>query len=262
VPELTSLADFRVERGAELLARRGDGSTIDGFLEVAKRQGWQVVPAAAYAAMPSGKVEDDVFEAFWKDVAETIAAEGGGLSAVFLSLHGAMVTETLHDVEGELLARLRSTPAIASLPIFGVFDLHANFTERMAENANALVCYRENPHIDARDSAVRAADLLARALATGVVPRMRRRNSPIIWPPTGTGTADTPMRDLEAAARAIEREDPSIWAAMRFSRSLDPSRSGQFSSWNRQTISVAALPATEPRSCEPCSGTDAGAPRR
>src|SRR5690606_29015227 len=88
----------------------------------------------------------------------------------------------------------------------------ANVTERMVENANALVCYRENPHIDARESSVRAAELLARTLADGVVPRMRRRNPPIIWPPTGTGTADAPMSDLEAAARAIEQETPSIWA--------------------------------------------------
>ncbi|WP_350143936.1 M81 family metallopeptidase, partial [Haliea sp.] len=33
-------------------------------------------------------------------------------------------------------------------------------------------CYRENPHIDARDSAVRAAELLARCLNEGTVPRM------------------------------------------------------------------------------------------
>ena len=36
--------------------------------------------------------------------------------------------------------------------------------------------------------------------------------APMIWPPTGTGTADRPMRDLEALARDIEAADPSIWA--------------------------------------------------
>jgi len=213
VSEQTRLEDFKVERGDAVAARRGDGSTIDGFLEVADRLGWDVLPAATYAAMPSGRVDDNVLEAFWVDIERALTtAAGSALSAVFLSLHGAMVSRSFDDVEGELLTRLRKLPGTARLPIFGVFDLHANFTQRMAEGADCLICYRENPHTDARASAVRAAELLGRCLNTGVTPRMRRRNPPIIWPPTGTGTADTPMRDLEALAREIEVQDPAIWA--------------------------------------------------
>ena len=40
---------------------------------------------------------------------------------------------------------------------------------------------------------------------------MLARNAPIIWAPTGVGTADRPMRDLEALARQIEAENPEIW---------------------------------------------------
>jgi microcystin degradation protein MlrC len=82
----------------------------------------------------------------------------------------------------------------------------------MADHVNGLVCFRENPHTDARESAVRSARLLSRCLREGVTPRMKVRNAPILWPPTGTGTADRPMRDLEARAREIEKADPSIWA--------------------------------------------------
>jgi microcystin degradation protein MlrC len=59
---------------------------------------------------------------------------------------------------------------------------------------------------------MRAARLLAKALKSGRMPRSLRRSVPIVWPPTGTGTADTPMRDLEALARRIETENPDIWA--------------------------------------------------
>ncbi len=82
----------------------------------------------------------------------------------------------------------------------------------MAALSNGLVGYRENPHVDARESAMRGADLLARALETGRVPRTFWRHPPIIWPPTGTGSADTPVADLERLARAIEAENPEIWA--------------------------------------------------
>ncbi|MBN9022611.1 MAG: M81 family metallopeptidase [Rhizobiales bacterium] len=213
VPATTGLADFRIERDAELFARRGDGSQVDGFLAVADREGWEVVPACSYTATPSGRVEDAVIAAFFADLiprAERAARDG--IDAVYLSLHGAMVSQSLDDVEGELLRRLRAVPGLGTVPLFGVFDLHANLSEAMTRHADGLVCYRENPHVDARDAAVRAAELLARCLATGERPRMVRRSVPIVWPPTGTGTADLPMRDLEALARAIEAADPAIWA--------------------------------------------------
>src|SRR5690606_19793426 len=128
--------------------RRGDGSQVDGFLEVAEREGWQVVPACSYTATPSGLVEDAVVDAFFADLmprAERAAAEG--IDAVFLSLHGAMASRSIDDVEGEVLRRLRSVPGLRTAPVFGVFDLHANLTEAMTTLADGLVCYRENPHV-------------------------------------------------------------------------------------------------------------------
>ncbi len=213
VPEPTTLADFTIRRGDEILTRRGDGSTIDGFIEVADEAGWDVIPVSDYAALPAGTVEHAVFEAFWRELDEAIRRElqGKGLDAIWLALHGAMVTSKSEDPEGELLQRIRQIPGAEALPLFGVFDLHANFTPLMAEHANALVAYRENPHTDARESAVRSALLLKRALETGVLPRMLAHVAPVLWPPTGTGTADRPMRDLEALARQIEERDPAVW---------------------------------------------------
>ncbi|MDC9824893.1 M81 family metallopeptidase [Devosia sp. ZB163] len=214
VDEITGLADFDINRGDAILARRGDGSTIDGFLEVAEREGWEVVPVSDYSALPSGTADQAVFEKFWNelDAGLRAALADGGLDGVWLGLHGAMVTTGSVDPEGELLRRIRAVPGAESLPIYGVFDLHATFTPLMAEHATGLVGYRENPHTDARESAVRSADLLARTLREGVIPRMHVRNAALIWPPTGTGTADSPMRDLEALARQIEAEHSDIWA--------------------------------------------------
>lgn len=212
VDEVTGLDRFRIRAGVELLARAGDGSGIDGFLAVAAEQGWTVVPSADYAATPSGLVDHAVFEAFWGAVqADLRAALAGGLDGIFLGLHGAMMTTEEPDVEGELLRRIRATPGVADLPLFGAFDLHANLTPAMCELADGLVCYRENPHIDARETSVRAARLLARCLDGGRRPHHRFRQMPIVLPPTGTGTADLPMRALEDAAREAER-DPHVFA--------------------------------------------------
>jgi microcystin degradation protein MlrC len=211
--DVTGLAQMRIHRGAALLARAGDGSQIDGFLQVAAEAGWEVVPAVSYAATPSGLVDHAVFEAFWAELDAALRnALAGGLDGIFLSLHGAMLTTAEPDVEGELLRRIRSVPGAAALPLFGVFDLHATLTPAMTALADGLVCYRENPHVDARETAVRAARLLRHSLASTRRPRQWLRNMPILWPPTGTGTANEPMRGLEAEARAIEAGHPGILA--------------------------------------------------
>jgi NAD(P)-dependent dehydrogenase (short-subunit alcohol dehydrogenase family) len=94
--DITDRSAFRIRRGGEIMARRGDASMMDGFLSVAEREGWEVVPTADYGATPSGQVDHAVFEAFWADVEPTLRrAVADGLDAIFLNLHGAMVTTRL-----------------------------------------------------------------------------------------------------------------------------------------------------------------------
>lgn len=212
--EITRADATRVRRGEELLARRGDGSTVDGFLTVAARERWTVVPLLEIGAMPSGTLDHAIFEAFWLEFERSArAAMQQGVDGIWLALHGAMVTTRSRDPEGDLFARIRALPGLDKVPLFGVFDLHATFTTAMARHADCLVGYRENPHIDAFDMAAVSAELLARTLRTGVRPRMITRTLPLVWPPTGTGTAAAPMKPMETEARRIEASDPDIWAA-------------------------------------------------
>jgi microcystin degradation protein MlrC len=211
--DTTALADFEVRLDLELEAARGDSSPLGGVFEVAERHGWRLIPAVDFRAQPGGTVEDGVFEAFWEQLEpRLVRALDGGLDAIFLVLHGAMCTARYPDVEGELLGRIRAVDGAAELPLFGVYDLHANFTARMARSADCLVAYRENPHSDARNAAVRAAELLERTFREGTVPSMRFVHPPVVWPPTGTGTADDPMRALVAQARRFEAAAADLWA--------------------------------------------------
>jgi microcystin degradation protein MlrC len=210
----TRLGDFTAAKGQALLALTGDSSPMGGALAAARNFGWEVVPSIDLRAMPSGTVTDETLECFWTHLENTLAAaqaDPRGLDAVFLVLHGAMVTDTHRDVEGELLGRLRARPGLGDVPVFGVFDLHANFTERMARHANCLVAYRQNPHSDAREAAERAAALLQRCFTTGELPRTHSFHPPILWPPTGTASANEPMRSLLAIARELESDNPDFW---------------------------------------------------
>ena len=204
---LTPLSDFQIRRGEELRASKGDSSPLGGVLALADEFGWQMLPTADYRAQPSATVADEVIEQFWNDIAP--AAAKADYDAIYLVLHGAMVSQTILDVEGEILRRLRT---LTTVPIFGVFDLHANFSPQMAALADCLVGYRENPHTDAREAGLIAARLLNRCLTTGQRPSMQFQNPGLLWPPTGTGTANDPMLTLESMARQFEGENDSLWA--------------------------------------------------
>ena len=194
VDDVTRWEDFDVVTDAAVLSKRGDGSPTDGFLEEAERQGFEVIPTLDARATPSGTLADAAFERFWSEFeARARPALAAGIDGIFLVLHGAMVTESYPDAEGEFLARIRALPGAAALPIFGVLDLHANVTAKMCALANGLVMYRENPHTDAKHAAKRGTSLLGRSLFEKVLPRMVWCRPPIVWAPPGTGTGIDPM---------------------------------------------------------------------
>ena len=204
---------FAFRTGDAILEMRGNGSQMAGLVDTAEALGWDLVPAVFAMADPSGVVADSVFERVWSTlVAHATDAVANGVDAVLLALHGAMVCASFADPEGELLRRLRQLPGLGDVPIFGSFDLHATFTDQMASHADCLICFRHNPHTDAYETSVRVVRLLQNSLADGRRPQMSNRVLPILWAPSGTGTAQAPMADLAALARRIEAETPSILA--------------------------------------------------
>lgn len=220
--ETTGLPGFEAMlwlRGQQMLDRcRGDASPMGGALEVGDGAGWQIVPSRYGAAMPSGTVEDDIFEVFCKELASDLdaALDDGGVDGVLLILHGAMVIASHPDGEGEILqrvrAQLRSRMGAAGdkVPVSADLDLHANTSDVMAANASVLTAYRENPHTDAREAGMRAAQFLERLMASGESARVVRVAPNVIYSPKGTGTAAEPMISLQKAARRLEAQHPEL----------------------------------------------------
>ncbi|KAG0736467.1 hypothetical protein G6F24_018334 [Rhizopus arrhizus] len=99
-----------------------------------------LVPTTWAAASPSGPVTRDAFERISAMILQGLSA-AMPLDGVYLDLHGAMVTEHLDDGEGELLKRVRELVG-PQVPVGASLDLHANVTERMLKEADALIAYR------------------------------------------------------------------------------------------------------------------------
>ena len=136
-----------------------------GAIEALRTAGHRLVPLTWAAASPSAQVTDDAFERIAGDLVERLAA-AGPVDGVYLDLHGAMVTESHDDGEGELLRRVRETVG-ARVPVVASLDLHANVTRAMVEHADALSIYRTYPHVDMAPTGERAAGLLARMISSG-----------------------------------------------------------------------------------------------
>ena len=134
------------------------------------------------SATPSGRVTRDAFERIGAELLERLAAIGP-IDALFLDLHGAMVTEHLADGEGELLARVRRLVG-KDLPVVTSLDFHANVSPAMIEHASAMIGYRTYPHIDMAETGGHCARLLDRIMAKGPLAKAYRQLPfliPLTW---------------------------------------------------------------------------------
>src|ERR1700676_1789283 len=192
------------------MARGGDAPRVKhtvnvglaGFVERAEANGWEMVSTVACSASPSAHVTEDAFERIVKVMIEGIAA-AGPLDAVYLDLHGAMVTEHFDDGEGEILNRVRKVIG-KELPLVVSLDLHANVTPKMVEHADALIAYRTYPHVDMADTGRAAADHFALMLKTKQRFAKAFRQLPFLIPISWQCTNDQPTKGIYQKLAALQ----------------------------------------------------------
>jgi microcystin degradation protein MlrC len=152
--------DVPPEGAAAVAAYKGTGSAIGAFIELAEAAGADYDGAVAGNAWPSGPVHDDAFEHM---ASRIVAAVAAGCDAVLLDLHGAMVTQTYEDGEGELLRRIRAVAP--SVPIGVALDMHTNLYDAIGQHSTVIAGYQTYPHIDVYETGLRAGKAILAMLA-------------------------------------------------------------------------------------------------
>src|SRR6266852_977764 len=191
--------------GAKLLEKmRNINIGMAGFVPAAEAERWELAPTIFTAATPCAHVTEDAFERITKVIVDGIAA-AGPLDAVYLDLHGAMVTEHLDDGEGEILARVRKVIG-KDLPLVASLDLHANVTPQMVEHADALIAYRTYPHVDMADTGRAAAKHLALLLRTKQRFAKAFRQLPFLIPLSWQCTNDQPTKGIYQKLASMESD--------------------------------------------------------
>ncbi|MGA8381018.1 MAG: M81 family metallopeptidase [Stellaceae bacterium] len=206
-PVPTPLARFGHRPGplygeAAVSAYRGTGTGLGAYLDLAAREGAEIVLPVAAGAAPSGPVED----AAYREITDCIcnAAAKGGYDGILLDLHGAMVTQSLEDGEGQLLKRLRAIDPVT--PIAVALDMHANLYDEIVANATVLAGYRTYPHIDTYQTARLAGEILLRTIRGAVRPVIAWGNRPMLPHVMRQGTDDHPNRELQHRCAAMSAE--------------------------------------------------------
>jgi microcystin degradation protein MlrC len=195
----------RMELGDSVLKNvRRINVGLAGFIEQAEIEGWDLVPTIFAAATPSAHVTDDAFERIATAMIDGLAS-AGKLDAVYLDLHGAMVTEHHDDGEGEILARVRKVIG-DDIPLVASLDLHANVTPEMVDHADALIAYRTYPHVDMADTGRACARHLGLLLQTKQRLAKAFRQSPFLIPISWQCTNDEPAKSIYQKLAALQNE--------------------------------------------------------
>jgi microcystin degradation protein MlrC len=123
------------------------------------------------------------------------------VDAVYVPNHGASSAEGEDDTEGVMMRALRDIVG-PDVPIIATHDLHCNVSPATVQALDALIAYRTNPHVDQRERAAEAADLLHEMFA-GTKMATATIRLPLTPPSVTLGTKEGPYADIIARGVAM-----------------------------------------------------------
>lgn len=188
-PVLMRPEDFRVLRGEDLL--RAD------YFSFLATQGVELHPLLHARAVPGGPLARVTYEGFKREFLDRLQA-ALPLEGLYLAMHGAMNVEGMDDAEGDWIASARAVIG-PDVPLAVSYDLHGNVTQKIVDQIDIFAAYRTAPHIDVRETMVRAWSMLIETLKTGLKPGVAWAPIPVLLPGERTSTEDEPAKSLYSA---------------------------------------------------------------
>ena len=172
-PMPTGMADFDVIRAADLDESGelpGFGGPCNIFRQRCQERGWEYIFSLFASAQPAGTTVRAVYESL-RDELLTALQAAMPVDIVLLPLHGAMVAEGYDDCETDIVERVRDI--VGPRAKIGVeLDLHCDVTKAMIDAVDAVVIFKEYPHIDVNERAEELFTIIADAAEGKTRPTM------------------------------------------------------------------------------------------
>jgi microcystin degradation protein MlrC len=199
--------------GEQILEKCREVGAIGGFMQTFDAElDWGPVPIIHGWAGASGPLTAETLHHFAKKIADGLKA-AGPLDAMYFALHGAAVADGVHDTEAYLLYIVRQVIG-EEVPLVISLDHHANLTQAMVAQVDALVGHRTQPH-DQYETGVLAGRLLLGILRKQLEPVMAWRKIPLITHQEQFLTAHGPMKAWFDLAREMETR-PGVLSTSNF----------------------------------------------
>lgn len=215
----TIIEDFGIRLGESpevrakwFFALANSKTTNAGFIEGAKRYGMELYPCLYASATPSGPLTDDTFNTMLNEIISQLKA-GPKFDGILLNLHGAMVVETYQSGDEEFIRRVREAFG-PDMPLVVTHDFHANITPKTIEYSNALVTYKENPHLDAYDCGLKAAEIIAKMVRGEVKPTQFMVKPPMLYNQVFLHTYSKPFLTFTTESKNVEKNDKILAASV------------------------------------------------
>jgi microcystin degradation protein MlrC len=171
-------------------------SEVTGFYARMDELGpWNPAPLIVVGAPPGGPASREVWTTFMAEVERRLLA-AMPVDAVYVANHGASSAEGVDDTERVLAERLRDIVG-PDVPVVATHDLHCNVSQETVDALDAMIAYRTNPHVDQRERAADAADLIHEML-DGARMETAYIRLPLTPPSVTLSTASGPYADMVA----------------------------------------------------------------
>ena len=199
--------------GEQILEKCREVGAIGGFMQTVDAElEWTPVPIIHGWAGASGPLTAETLHHFAKKIADGLKA-AGPLDAMYFALHGAAVADGVHDTEAYLLYIVRQVIG-EEVPLVISLDHHANLTQAMVAQVDALVGHRTQPH-DQYETGALAAKLLSDILRDKTEPVMAWRKIPLITHQEQFLTAHGPMKEWFDLGREMDSR-PGVLSTSNF----------------------------------------------
>jgi microcystin degradation protein MlrC len=170
--------------------------------KLGEAEGHEVHESICTFAQPAGTTLRNIYE----ELRDALLADLRAImpvDVVLLFMHGAMVAEGYDDCEGDTLALVREV--VGDRAKIGIeLDLHCHLTELMRRSADAIITFKEYPHIDIGERAAELYRICIDAAAGKTKPVMAYHNCRMIctYRPT-----QQPLRGFVDRMMALEGKD-------------------------------------------------------
>ena len=186
-----------------------ENGVVGGMLSILNKTSFNISPTVFASCSPGGVITDECYFNI-KDRIISRIRKVKDIKAIILPMHGAAVTETIGDLEGDIISSVREVVG-PEIPIVVTLDLHAHVTEQMVVQSTAILAWETYPHLDPYETGIRGAKILKSILEDNIKPTMFFSKVPLLHSAINASTfGDTPFAKSMNNLKKEERDNEDI----------------------------------------------------